>query len=216
MNKDEVIEMIPQSNDLLNEQERNNLLKLITVVDSVYPILCEELLSTNNQRTQGYILAILGKSKESKEPILKYIREYMIRHKEDDPQPDSIFTAIKTLGEIGIGEDIDLLSHFLNIGFDSSRFVAAQSIEQIRTRELAKERDSKRLDRNSKKGVIEYSAIDTPINPTTKKDQKSQSSLKKNAAKWKSLFIVFIGVLGFSFIGTYWLWRKKKSLHGFR
>jgi hypothetical protein len=216
MNKDEVIEMIPQSNDLLDEQERNNLLKLIAVVDSVYPILCEELLSTNNQRTQGYILAILGKSKENKEPILSYIREYMIRHKEDNPQPDSIFTAIKTLGEIGIVEDIDLLSHFLNIGFDSSRFVAAQSINQIRTRELANEKNLKRLDRNSKKGVIEYSAIDTPINPTTKKDQKSQSSLKKNAAKWKSLFIVFIGVLGFSFIGTYWLWRKKKSLHGFR
>ena len=154
VSKAEIIKMIPRSHDLPDHQEQENLLKLIAAVDSVYPVLCEELLSTGQPRTQAYILAILGKTKKSKDQVLPAIREFMIRHKEDDPQQDSMFTGITTLGEIGHLEDAGLLAHFLEIGFDSSRVKAAQAIEQIRTREQARERDSERLKRNSKRGDV--------------------------------------------------------------
>lgn len=184
ISKEQVIKMIPRSHDMLDLPERENLLKLISEVDSIYPILCEELLVSENPRTQAYILAILGKSKESKELVLPAIREYMNRHKDDDPQLDSMFTGIKALGEIGRPEDAELLSKFLNIGFESSRVVAAQSIEQIRTREQARERDAERLKRNSKKGEIENSenlnsrSSTRPVSELTGADKPQMNSVR--------------------------------------
>ena len=135
MDRQAVIEMIPTSHDLLDIQERGDLLKLISVVDEIYPILGDELLSTRNQKIQAYALAILGETKTKKDEILPFIREFLIRHREDNPQPDSVFTGIITLGKIGNTKDIEILSNFLKIGFESSRVVAARSIDQIRVRE---------------------------------------------------------------------------------
>ncbi len=138
MSKEEIINLIPKSHDLLDSWERENLLKLISSVDRVYPTLCEELLLTDNSRRAGFIIAILGKTKNNKSEVLKCIREYMTRHKNDNPQPDSIFSGLLVLGDIGDSEDIEILSHFLNVGFDSSRVNAAQAIEQIQKREEAR------------------------------------------------------------------------------
>ncbi|MGL4399812.1 MAG: HEAT repeat domain-containing protein [Luteolibacter sp.] len=166
LNKEQILELIPKSHGTLDLTERENLLQLIAAVDSVYPVLCEELLSTDNTRTQAYILAILGKTQKNKHLVLPAIREYMIRHKDDDPQPDSMFTGIKTLGKIGGPEDAELLSHFLNIGFESSRVVAAQAIKEIESNENAQERDEKRLKRVSEAaGTNDSEKVDEKSRP---------------------------------------------------
>ncbi len=149
LNKEQILELIPKSHGTLDLTERENLLQLVSKVDAIYPALCEELLETPNIKTQSFILAVLGESKKSKAQILPAVREYLTRHKEDEPQPDSMFTGIKTLGKIGGPEDAELLSHFLNIGFESSRVVAAQAIKEIESNENSQERDEKRLKRVS-------------------------------------------------------------------
>lgn len=157
MSKEVVIKLIPKSDDLLDLQERKNLLELIASVDSIYPILCDELLLTNHPNTPATIISILGESKKNRGKIAKCIVGYMDLHKYEFPQPKGISSGIGVLGSIGGAEEIDFLAHFINIGFDVNRVVAAQSIEQIRTREQARERDAERLNRNSEKGEIENS-----------------------------------------------------------
>jgi hypothetical protein len=195
MSKEQIVKMIPRSHDLLDPQERDNLLQLIAAVDSIYPVLCEELLSTENPRTQAYILAILGKAEKNKDLVLPSVRKYMNRHKDDDPQPDTIFTGIKTLGEIGGSEDVKLLAHFSDSGDDVNRVVAAQSIKLIRTRERTQERDSAPSKRQSTRGEASNSN-DVGLGPeNTVSKGNSVRSLSKEWIAWVSLAVVLVGMI---------------------
>lgn len=155
LSKDEVINLIPKGDGMLGLEEKKNISKLIGMVDSIYPFLCEELFLADHPYAQGYIIAILGKTKKNKEYIRSQIKKFMDIHKEKNPQTGVIFVGVEVLGDIGEPEDIDFLSYFLNVGSDVDRVVAAQSIEKIRKREEARERDVRRLERRSKRGGLE-------------------------------------------------------------
>lgn len=154
MSRAEIARLIPISNDLLNAQERENLLRLIASVDLIYPDLCDELLSRNDPISPGTIMVILGKTQRNKEPIAKCIREFMRIHKSDQIQLErSIPTGISVLGEIGCPDDVDFLSEFLNSDDDLNRTSAKKAIERILVRAQASERDAARTKRAADRRV---------------------------------------------------------------
>jgi hypothetical protein len=178
MSRDQILKMIPTSHGNLDLYERENLLKLIAAGDAIYPVLCEELGSTNDPHRSAMIISILGEAKVNKDPALACIREYMERHKSDDPQLDSIFTGLRALGNIGNSSDLKLLSEFLEIGGKVDRVVAKQAIAQIRTREQAEKRASERQRRRTQtEATAKTQVVDSPPgNPLSPAPSKTEAT----------------------------------------
>ena len=150
--KEEVIRLIPASDDLLDLRERENLRELIESVDSIYPILCEELLSRNDSITPGNIIGILSKTKTNKEPVRASIRQFMELHRTNEVHSyRGIPAGITALGKIGSPEDVEFLSGFLDSGRDLNRVLARKAIDEIQSRAAAEERDAARLKRSGKR-----------------------------------------------------------------